>query len=563
MQTLSVRTYLLLLFLATAVPVFGLLGLGIYLDMQNTVEQTKTSLRTLAATMIRNTGGSLSKAQQSLERLAERPLVQLMDEQQCDPALAGLLSMNPAYANVVYANIEGRVLCSAYPLPGGKAVSVQDIPWFQDFLREPRPMIGLPHKGLITGKWVSVVASPVRNARQELVGAVYLPLDLSSFNPNVPDQWLPAESRYGFIARDGTLIWRNLDPEGVIGSKPNSEAARRIAEISSGEFESLAVDGVRRYFSVQVMPETGWVAFVGVPATVVYAESRRRAVLALVVASAALLTLTLMAVLIARRITRPIARLEGITRQIHSGEFGARLVPEGPRELREVAEAFNAMAARMELSTRQLEAEIRERKDMEDQIRLLAVLDPLTQLPNRRLLIDRLGQAISMSKRSTCHSALMFVDLDQFKPLNDRHGHVAGDQLLVEAAGRLRRNVREQDTVARFGGDEFVVLTVELSGEAEVARSQAAVIAEKVRQALAEPYVLRRQSDGCAVNLELEPGVEGLAESFSYPCTASIGVVVFRAGEVDPAEILKQADQAMYQAKHSGHNRVCFYGAVA
>jgi diguanylate cyclase (GGDEF)-like protein/PAS domain S-box-containing protein len=128
--------------------------------------------------------------------------------------------------------------------------------------------------------------------------------------------------------------------------------------------------------------------------------------------------------------------------------------------------------------------EITERKHAEEQVRKLAFHDPLTALPNRRLLNDRLQQTMAASGRAPCHGAVMFVDLDNFKPLNDAHGHVIGDLLLVEAAGRLKSCVREVDTVARFGGDEFVVMISELAADKYASMEKAAIIAEKIRVAL-------------------------------------------------------------------------------
>ncbi len=135
--------------------------------------------------------------------------------------------------------------------------------------------------------------------------------------------------------------------------------------------------------------------------------------------------------------------------------------------------------------------EITERRRLEEQVRQLAFHDPLTHLANRRLLVEHLDQAMSASKRSHRHGALLFLDLDNFKPLNDTHGHGVGDLLLIEVAERLKTCVREADTVARFGGDEFVVLLCELDAHKDEASAQAAAIAEKIRIRLAEPYVLQ------------------------------------------------------------------------
>ena len=192
--------------------------------------------------------------------------------------------------------------------------------------------------------------------------------------------------------------------------------------------------------------------------------------------------------------------------------------------------------------------DITERKKAEEQIRNLAFYDALTQLPNRRLLNDRLGQTMAASKRSGHYGAVMFLDLDNFKPLNDTYGHGVGDLLLVEVACRLTSCVREVDTVARFGGDEFVVMLSELDVSRDESITHAGVVAEKIRTALSEPYLLTFKHEG-----EVETTVE-------HRCAASIGVAIFN-NEASPEDILKYADMAMYQAKEGGRNSVRFYDA--
>ena len=192
--------------------------------------------------------------------------------------------------------------------------------------------------------------------------------------------------------------------------------------------------------------------------------------------------------------------------------------------------------------------DITERKAAEDEIFYLAFYDALTELPNRRLLDDRLRQTMAASKRSGLYCALMFLDLDNFKPLNDTHGHDVGDLLLVEAARRITGCVRAADTVARFGGDEFVVMLSELDTDKDESAKQAAVVAEKIRAILAEPYRLSYQH-------------EGKAEVVGHHCAASIGVALFVNHEATPEDILKYADIAMYRAKEGGRNRVHFYSS--
>ncbi|WP_151669851.1 diguanylate cyclase domain-containing protein [Nitrincola schmidtii] len=191
--------------------------------------------------------------------------------------------------------------------------------------------------------------------------------------------------------------------------------------------------------------------------------------------------------------------------------------------------------------------EITKRKNMQDQIKQLAFYDTLTQLPNRRLLIDRINQASAASKRTGHHGALMFVDLDNFKPLNDVHGHHVGDLLLVEVAKRLKDCVREMDTVARFGGDEFVLLLGDLDTSFEKSVAYASSVAEKIRCRLSDIYQLKVKHNDQA---------ERLVE---HRCTASIGVYVFIDHKANPDEILKCADKAMYDAKAAGRNTIKFY----
>jgi diguanylate cyclase (GGDEF)-like protein/PAS domain S-box-containing protein len=190
--------------------------------------------------------------------------------------------------------------------------------------------------------------------------------------------------------------------------------------------------------------------------------------------------------------------------------------------------------------------DITERKKAEDIIHNFAFFDALTQLPNRRLLNDRLTQTMLASKRNNHYGALMFLDLDNFKPLNDEHGHAAGDLLLVEVARRITLCVREVDTVARYGGDEFVVMLSDLDVDKTESIAQAAVIAEKIRSSLSEPYVL-----------SLRQG--SLVKTIVHRCTSSIGVVLFINHEAGADDLIKWADSAMYSAKKAGRNTIRFF----
>jgi diguanylate cyclase (GGDEF)-like protein len=173
--------------------------------------------------------------------------------------------------------------------------------------------------------------------------------------------------------------------------------------------------------------------------------------------------------------------------------------------------------------------------------------DSLTRLPNRLLLNDRLGQAMAASKRSGRYGALIFLDLDNFKPLNDTHGHYVGDLLLIEAARRIGSCLREVDMVARFGGDEFVSVLGDLAADKSESIKQSGIVAEKIRAALDLPYVLKLKQEG------------GAETTFEHHCTSSIGVALFLSHEGGTEEMIKRADSAMYQAKEAGGNRIRYF----
>lgn len=182
--------------------------------------------------------------------------------------------------------------------------------------------------------------------------------------------------------------------------------------------------------------------------------------------------------------------------------------------------------------------DITERKQAEEEIRNLAFYDALTALPNRRLLLERLRASQAASSRRRNYGALLFIDMDKFKVLNDTLGHDHGDLMLIEVANRLKSCIREMDTVARLGGDEFVVLLEDAGGDRQDAMRKVATVAEKIRELLARPYRLYEH------------------EHHSSP---SIGVTLYLGNEESVDALLRNADQAMYQAKKSGRNAVRFF----
>ncbi len=182
--------------------------------------------------------------------------------------------------------------------------------------------------------------------------------------------------------------------------------------------------------------------------------------------------------------------------------------------------------------------DVTERKNAEEAINKLAYFDGLSGLPNRRLMFDRLQHALLKIARNKSHLALLFVDFDNFKQINDSAGHDVGDVLLQQIALRLRGAVRESDTVARLGGDEFIVILEDLDPNSDIANKQAASAAKKIKSLLNKPYQL---------------------QAISYIGSCSIGIALCGDPSFSSAEFLKQADLAMYEAKLSGRNAISFF----
>lgn len=192
----------------------------------------------------------------------------------------------------------------------------------------------------------------------------------------------------------------------------------------------------------------------------------------------------------------------------------------------------------LEEANKILQLDIARHKEAEDKIQHLAYYDLLTNLPNRRLLIDRLEHSLAVNARHKNHGAILFIDLDHFKTLNDTKGHSIGDLLLVEVAKRLQSCAREGDTLARLGGDEFVVILEDLNEDAAQAAVQVEALCSKIISAVNQPYHL---------------------DNYLYHSSASIGICMFSNQQITVDELLKRADIAMYQAKSAGRNTLSFY----
>lgn len=341
---------------------------------------------------------------------------------------------------------------------------------------------------------------------------------------NLPTGWIAA-----VLDTNNTVIARNLNPEKAVGQAATPDLQAQLRIRPDGTMASHSLEGTPTFLAFTRSATSHWTLIVGMTRDVLYQRLYRLlAMVALaflaLMASGAVLTWTF-----TRYVRKALKALGAATDAAALGDKNAMAPISGLYEIDKLAEQFNEMQ--------------KSHKQMEKVVRELAYYDPLTHLANRLLLRDRLTQAMMAGKRKGHYGALLFMDLDNFKSLNDTQGHGVGDLLLIEVARRLKSLVRGVDTVARFGGDEFVVLLQELSHDKTTAQTHTGVLAEKIRSLLAEPYVLQLTDDG----------------HFEHRCTASIGAALFLDMDLSEEEVIKQADMAMYQAKKDGRNLVRFY----
>jgi diguanylate cyclase (GGDEF)-like protein len=258
-------------------------------------------------------------------------------------------------------------------------------------------------------------------------------------------------------------------------------------------------------------------------------ESRWRYLLQL---AAALLILALLVAglsgsILQRRISKPLSELTHAMNEVTvQQDFAARVSVSGNDEIAQLGVGFNTMLS--ELERRDLE-----KREAQEKLKYQAVTDELTGLPNRRLLADRLSQALAVARRERHILALLYLDLDGFKLVNDSLGHTVGDVLLGQVSGRLRSRARQSDTLARLGGDEFTVVLTHLRKKEE-----AGTVAQSLLDVLAAPFII---------------------EGHEITIGASIGISCFPADAVDGVNLLQQADNAMYAAKRQGRNRAIYF----
>jgi diguanylate cyclase (GGDEF)-like protein len=460
---------------------------------------------------------------------------------------AGQVQAQLFNAGVYVTRMEGTAIASV-PLAAGRVgINFLDQHHLAVTLQQGQSTISKPRIGKALHRPVFAMTAPIRDERGQVMGAVVGVVDLSqpNFLDKVTDNrfgktggyvLMSAAHRVTITATDKTRIMEPLPAPGV---NPLMERYLQGYEGSGSVVDSR---GVTVISSSRQIPEAGWVLVARIPAEEAFAPIalvQRRlllAVLVFTIVAGGLIWWATLALL--RRQLAPLLRATQALDSMTGADAALKPLPMASRdEIGDLIGGFNRLLALL--------------AQRDEQVRQMAFQDPLTNLPNRRLLQERLSQVMAASDRSGRYGAVMYIDLDNFKPLNDQHGHAVGDLLLIEAAARLKACVRKIDTVARIGGDEFVLVIRELEVDRDRSVQEALAIAQKVSAALGKPYQL-------VIAHEAEAGAP-----VQHWCSASIGIELIGDGQTSLETIFERADAAMYEAKKAGPGSIRLHRPAA
>jgi len=458
----------------------------------------------------------------------------------------------PAFQNGIFIlDREGRFLVDypSHPELRGQSFAFRE--YYQRTLQEQKGIVGQPYKSKRTGKPVLTFTAPVRDTNGRIIAVVACSVDLLS-------QEALGGYRKQKIGKTGYLYVFDKSRQLVLHPDDEREMTyveagkNRVLESAlkgfEGAGESVNSVGVPMLLAVRHIPNSDWIVGIQVPQREAYApvgESRARIFYVL---SAAMLGAILIGSMAIRRISKPLQQLERVASRISTDLEDAETkgvynpspsVLDGLQHIRSrdevglLASSFVHLGTKLNLTLASLQNSAEALRRAKEGAEFMAYYDALTGLPNRTLLRDRIGTAVAAAHRRGERVALLFVDLDRFKTINDSLGHSVGDLLLKEVAGRLKCWAREQDTVSRLGGDEFVVLLTAMKEATD-----AAVAAQRIVNEMGKGFVI---------------------QGHLLHVTCSIGIGIYPDHGADAEALVKHADAAMYCAKEAGRNSFQFF----
>jgi diguanylate cyclase (GGDEF)-like protein/PAS domain S-box-containing protein len=365
---LPLRTSLLGL---VSVPLLGLVAFFVYEvhdEYEHEIEAASFVVERISERVAAHTGGFLRTSEHLLGELAKRPRVQAMDPRQCDPLIAELRQLQPAYANFLTLNTAGRLVCSATVPPAGAAAGPDPRYYFTETVRNMRFTVGKPAVGFATGRLVATMAYPVVGDSGTLAGVVGAAVDLDNFHPTVTNPRPPAGTVVAILNGDGVLI-AHSDAGRQLGARLDSEAVREVLSRRSGKARLPGLGDGEQFLAFVPIAGADWIAVAGIEADQVLAPARRVAIEALTLVFVLVGVLVALTLLFKRRIEQPLEALAKIVRGVRAGDWSRRATPGGARELVEIAEELNAMIEARE----PMEMALRK---SEERYRLLAETSP-------------------------------------------------------------------------------------------------------------------------------------------------------------------------------------------
>ncbi|HEX5393441.1 MAG TPA: GGDEF domain-containing protein [Rhodocyclaceae bacterium] len=485
--------------------------------LRNSIQELLAAQQFSAASYVaQEIDGKIRERQARLQRMARSVP---MDTQSMGPWLEDRQNFSPLFSQgLMVLDSDGRVVATTGHSRKDATKGYGKRDWFLAVKNSGLPAIGAP--SLESGVPVLIMAAPVHAQDGHLRGVLVGTTALSA--PGFLDvlQQNKIGEHGGFLLvspRDqmfvtGTNMAKTLEhtpPPGVNLLHDQAMAGYRgtgITRNAQGEEELSAMVSV---------PTADWFLVARVPTSEAFQIVTRLRHLLIIVGLATMVIIGLLVYFAMRYLLRPLSLASQQVRDMAEGRQPLRpLVVVRPDEVGDLTAGFNYLLAKLQ--------------EREASLARLAHQDPLTGLPNRAAFLERLEQTMALARRQQSRAALLFIDLDRFKPVNDAHGHEAGDQVLQEVALRLRSSVRQTDLVGRLGGDEFLVLLSDVDSSESVTR-----IAQKCIDAMATPFHLGE---------------------LTFSIGASVGIAIFPDHGRSGAELIARADAAMYDAKNKGRN---------
>lgn len=528
----TLRTYLCLLALGILLPAVLLTAWNGYSQYRQAEDAAEREVYNLANIGAETTALFLADTERLLRGLSTRIQSRPTHGNGCDPIFAEFKTLFPQFANLSQSSADGYIICSSMPQPGNNKTYVGDTQWFKQVYKQEKFIVGPPYKGPVTGRMVAVLAYPILNEEGKMTGALQLPIDLVNYELIPGASKLPKAINVSIFDSNGVIIARSQTPEKFIGKNLRGlEIVEHFLSAKDGTSKSISSEGVERIFGFRSIPGTDWFIVAGIATSEALKGSRATAKNNAILGSIGLTLAIGIAFLMSKLISKPITGLQETAARIASGEYERRAYVHGPKELLDVTRQFNAMLDAIDQARTAQAAR-------EAEIYQLAFYDVLTGLPNRRLLVYKIDELCKTVRDADRIGAILYIDLDHFKDINDAYGHQVGDRFLKAVAHRLSGLLGGNDMVARIGGDEFVYVATSLASNQEEAANAALILGNRIQQELQQPF-----ND----------------EGHRTASSASVGITLYpKIG--DSSEILlHEADIAMYQAKQGGRNDVVLF----